>query len=96
MGYIEIKGKTKSFVEKHKNELILIGGVAGCLLLGKAVGTTIYRCGLYRGHLEGAAIGFNTTIDWFDEKYPEKQLRETWIKYMEEHPEKIVKMKFKV
>lgn len=82
-----IKNKVKNFWEDHKKDILVVGGIAAA-----SVGASVWAYKLYMGGFNyGVATGFNSTLDWLDQTFPEEsKARELWEAYKQVHPEDVL------
>lgn len=81
-----IKGKVKGFWKEHKRDIIL-GGVIGVATVVSA--ERIFKKGYTAGFMDGGAAGFNLSIKWLDNKFPDIKLQELYDDYKKANPEKM-------
>lgn len=81
------KEKVKEFWNKHK-EAIIVAGIAGVCIVTRSKDT--FERGYKIGAMDGAAVGFHKTMDWFEKEFPDIKLHELWENYKSVNPDRIV------
>lgn len=67
----------KGFIREHKEEIIL----GGAVLISTAFSIYVL-CTLKRTYVKGGIDGFNLSVKWLDQTFPDKQIAEsfnTWV-----------------
>lgn len=78
----EKTNKIKEFVERNKP--YLIGGAIA--IGGMLIGRGFYK----KAFTDGAFVGFEKSIEWWDMNFKDLDLAGKWAEYMKNNPDKVV------
>lgn len=82
--------KSKSFVKKHRTPLIISGILITASVICRATYVYYVNKSYVNWFIQGAVVGFQGSIDWFDSEFSELNLRELYDSWAKAHPEEIL------
>lgn len=85
-----MREKSKNFVKKYRTPLI----VGGILIAAGTICRVTYVYYVNKSYvnwfIQGAVVGFQGAIDWFDSEFTELNLRDLYTNWAKAHPEEIM------